>query len=100
MKRSPRAFAATFAAALASLLCSLAQASSLSLVPTGLLCNFQRSPALGVTAAPQFSWVVPPCAASSGGRQTAFQIIVKDEATNRTVWDSGTVASSNSTGVP
>lgn len=43
-----------------------AAASSMATVnlgrPTGLLCNFRKSPAIGVTATPTFSWIVPPCA--------------------------------------
>ena len=66
-------------------------------VPTGLLVNFQRSPSLGVTQAPHFSWIVPPCEGSADEPQTAYRITVSAAVGGGVVWDSGQVASSDST---
>jgi hypothetical protein len=41
-------------------------------VPTGLLADFQKSPALGVRAAPRFSRVVPPCATAPDQAQAGI----------------------------
>ncbi len=71
--------------------------------PDGLLCDFQRNPAVGVRPAPAFTWIVPPCTgpdATPGHIQTAYQIVVSDKATEKTVWDSGRVSSNESTVVP
>lgn len=67
--------------------------------PTGLLTDFQNSPALGVRGtdgnAPVFSWIVPPCDGAPDAAQIAYQLIVTSEGAP--VWDSGRVASSDST---
>ena len=63
--------------------------------PTGLMTNFQKSPSLGVTAAPQFTWVVPPCAGAADQSQVAFAITVTEEADGNNVWHSGKVTSTN-----
>ncbi len=67
--------------------------------PTGLLCDYQQSPALGVRGAggdaPAFTWIVPPCPESPDAVQTAYQLVVTSEGAP--VWDSGRVASDEST---
>ena len=68
-------------------------------LPHGLLTSFQASPALGVPAKPQFTWVVP-----AGGEpdhaQASYRIVVTDAAdATKTVWDSGVVQSAASIGV-
>ena len=73
--------------------------------PKHLLSDFHRSPALGVSSAPQFSWVVSHISGDSNSvcdatnqLQTAHQIQVS-LSTNfitRLVWDSGVVASGES----
>ena len=53
------------------LLClTLAAASA----PTGLLCDFKKSPSLGVRAAPRFGWIVPPCPGATDHSQTQYQV--------------------------
>lgn len=74
---------------LAPLLCFVAASE----VPSGLLCDFQKSPALGIRANPGFTWIVPACGAAS--LQSAYQVLVSDDQ-GREVWDSGKVASNNS----
>ena len=73
-----------------------------SAAPTGLLCDFPRSPALGVRGAggdvPRFSWIVPPCAGAPDATQTAFTIVVTSEGAP--VWDSGRVESDDPTYAP
>ena len=68
--------------------------------PSGLLCDFQRDPALGVRAAPYFSWIVPPCGNAPDQEQTAFRIVVTAIVGGGIVWDSGQVQSNASTYVP
>ena len=68
-------------------------------LPHGLLTSFQASPALGVPAKPQFTWVVP-----AGGEpdhaQASYRIVVTDAAdAKKSVWDSGVVQSAASVGV-
>jgi hypothetical protein len=63
--------------------------------PTGLLCEFQKSPALGIRATPHFSWIVPPCAAGSDHQQHSYQITISMLGVKQ--WDSGQVVSSDST---
>ena len=64
--------------------------------PSGLLCDFQKHPALGVRATPHFTWIVPPCAGASDQMQTAFQIIVTS-IEGAQIWDSGKQESNEST---
>ena len=83
------------AAALAAAASALAQDSA----PAGLLADFKPSPALGVRLAPRFGWIVPACASGGGdGTQTAYQIVVAAaDGSGAKVWDSGKVASAEST---
>ena len=67
--------------------------------PTGLLCNFQASPALGVGLKPESSWVVAPSASAADTMQSAYQLRVLDDQ-GATVWDSGRVSSNQSARVP
>ena len=74
--------------------------------PSGLLANFQASPALGLpccgkaTAAPQFSWVVPSAAGAADHFQTSYRIVVTDADDAKTVvWDSAVVMSNQSIAV-
>ena len=64
-------------------------------IPDGLLTNFQKSPALGVNDAPEFTWVVPPCQLSSDHMQMSYRIIVTQEFGKEVVWDSGVVKSNS-----
>jgi hypothetical protein len=77
------------ALALLALHAALARAAA----PTGLLCDYQRSPALGVRGAggdaPRFSWIVPPCAGTPDAAQAAFAVVVTSEGAP--VWASGRV---------
>jgi hypothetical protein len=71
------------------------------MTPHGLLANFQASPALGVTAAPQFSWIVPAAPGESDHTQTSYRIVVADAANAKNlVWDSGFVKGTASLAVP
>ncbi len=63
--------------------------------PSGLLCDFQKSPALGVRTVPHFSWIVPPCKDTSDELQIAYQITVASSFGS--VWDSGKQPSNDST---
>ncbi len=63
--------------------------------PTGLLADFQKSPALGVRSEPRFTWIVPPCG-SGNQKQTAYRVVVASE-TGEQMWDSGKVVSEDST---
>jgi alpha-L-rhamnosidase len=74
----------------------LAASAEAQTVPTGLLVDFQNSPALGVRLVPAFSWIVPPCQTDPNQQQTAYQIVVKNNV-GQTLWDSGRVASNAST---
>ena len=66
--------------------------------PTGLLADFKPSPALGVRLAPRFTWIVPACASGGGdGAQTGYRVVVTAADGGATVWDSGQVASAEST---
>ena len=68
-------------------------------MPTGLLADYQNSPALGVRAAPAFTWIVPACGAADeqpDHAQVAYQIIVSDVA-GKVVWDSQKVSNADST---
>lgn len=60
------------------------------------------APALGVRAAPHFSWVVPPSAASANAVQEAYRIVVSplSPAAAPPAWDSGRVVSTASVAVP
>ena len=64
--------------------------------PTGLLCEYQNSPALGVQAQPHFSWIVPPCKQGSDHQQEGYQVLVSDDE-GKQLWDSGKVAGTSST---
>jgi hypothetical protein len=79
--------------ALAAALLRGAQADA---VPTGLLADFQKAPALGVRAAPRFTWIVPPCASAPDQAQVAYALSLY-AADGTLVWASGTVASADST---
>ena len=94
--------------ALALALSTTSASSAQPPAPTGLMCNFQKHPALGVTAAPQFTWAVPSCVREGGQPtlqprqpvvQSAYQITVTNAVTGEPAWDSGKVESSSSTGV-
>ena len=65
--------------------------------PSGLLCDYQTSPALGVRRAPAFSWIVPPCAGAPDQQQQAYQLVVLAANTGAVVWDSGKTAGNDST---
>jgi hypothetical protein len=65
--------------------------------PTGLLCDFQRAPALGVRNSPRFTWIVPPCTSSPDQTQSAYRIVVVTANNGTVVWESGKVASADST---
>ena len=52
---------------------TLATASALQ-APTGLLCDFKKSPSLGVRAVPRFGWIVPPCPGATDHSQTQYQV--------------------------
>ena len=70
------------------------QVHAVSRAPTGLLCNFQKSPALGITATPHFSWIVPP-GPEPDHSQIAYELTVTRGG--KVVWASGSVASNVST---
>lgn len=79
-----------------------ATSSAASAAPTGLMVDFQHSPSLGVRGAnfslggpPHFTWIVPPCPSAPDAVQSAYRIVVTREGAP--VWDSGQVASSDST---
>ena len=82
-----------------SLLLFISSVSADSSVPTGLLANFQKSPALGVGRRPYFAWIVPAHDAIDDAAQSSYQITVKDAGTNTTTWSSGKIQSNKSTGV-
>ena len=44
--------------------------------PTGLLADFQKSPATGVRAEPRFTWIVPGCVCNSSSDpvQTSYKV--------------------------
>jgi len=67
--------------------------------PTGLLVDYQKSPALGVRAVPHFGWIVPPpagaCSANPDHTQGAYQIVISEAG--KQVWDSGKTSSAEST---
>lgn len=84
---------------LAALLVPLTVLGASVPAPTGLLCNFQASPALGVGLKPEFSWVVAPSASAADTMQSAYQLRVLDDQ-GATVWDSGRVSSNQSARVP
>ena len=70
--------------------------------PSGLLVNFQSSPALGIPLGqrPQFSWVVPG-GHTAGHVQTSYRLIVTDAHRSLPVkWDSGVVHGNQSIAVP
>ena len=76
--------------------CARANSSNM---PTGLLADYQNSPALGVRAAPAFTWIVPACGAAdqeADHAQVAYQIVVSDVA-GKVVWDSQKVSNADST---
>ena len=66
--------------------------------PSGLLVDFQKSPALGIKADPHFTWIVPACSTENDHQQTAYQIkVTSGEAL---IWDSGKIPSNESTYAP
>jgi hypothetical protein len=72
-------------------------------VPSGLLVNFQSSPAVGIPLGvkPQFSWVVPGGAGTADHSQTSYRIVVTDAHNAKSVlWDTGAVKSNQSIAVP
>lgn len=87
------------ASAIAMAVVAMVEIAGAISAPTGLMVNFQRSPSLGVTAKPQFTWVVPPCPGASNQNQLAFAIAVTEEVGGKAVWNSGKVTSPNSIGV-
>lgn len=84
-------------ALVALLLATLAGQAHAAAAPTGLLCNFQKSPALGVTAHPRFSWIVP-AGSEPEHSQIAYELTVT--AGGKVIWASGKVASNGSTNEP
>lgn len=59
------------------------------------MVNFQKSPSLGINEAPQFTWIVPPCAGAGDDHnhereRDQDQIKVMDAVTGKVLWDSGT----------
>ena len=72
--------------------------------PTGLLADWQSTPALGVSAAPSLGWIVPACDGQKDAMQTAYTITVHSDgdeakAGATPVWDSGKVAGNASVAV-
>ena len=72
--------------------------------PTGLLADWQSTPALGVSAAPALGWIVPACDGQKDAMQTAYTITVHSDgdeakAGATPVWDSGKVAGNASVAV-
>ena len=73
--------------------------------PTALMMDYQSGLALGVSARPLLSWVVPACGTSNASRQTAYRIVVAREGAAQgqlrysTSWDSGKVSSNASANV-
>ena len=55
---------------------AIMMSTTLGNAPSGLLADFQKSPATGVRAEPRFSWVVPPCGTKISDAQTAYQVRV------------------------
>ena len=87
------------AAALASMAFAAA-ASAAPSAPSGLTVDWQTEPALGVSTAPLFGWIVPPCSGSKDAMQTGYQLSVyKDGQMGTPLWDSGKVAGNVSVGV-
>jgi hypothetical protein len=76
--------------------CSFALVGSFASAPSGLLCDFHASPALGVRAAPRFTWIVPPCSAGADHVQASYQLTVRDIG-EQVIWDSKQVTSNDST---
>jgi len=74
----------------------IAARSASAVAPTGLLCDFQKQPALGVRGAPRFSWIVPPCKGQADQHQTAYKLVVRSD-TGELMWDSGKIPSNEST---
>jgi len=70
-----------------------------ALQPTGLLCDYQKSPALGVRAEPRFTWIVPACSdGSTDHQQSAYQLKVSVAGpAAKLIWDSGKVSDTDST---
>ena len=64
--------------------------------PVGLLCDYQKSPALGVRPSPFFSWIVPPCAHGTEQQQVAYTLVVWSDG-GKQVWSSGRIVSNDST---
>jgi hypothetical protein len=83
---------------LRAILCLGLASHALALAPTGLLCEFQKSPALGVRENPHFTWIVPPCAGGADHQQQTYQLVISSGG--KTIWDSGKVTSSDSTYAP
>lgn len=81
-------------------LVALLAARALAVAPSGLLCNFQSSPALGVGPKPRFSWIQAPCGSAEAGTQLAYrlELFFADDAS--LFWDSGKVAGNDSSYVP
>ena len=82
--------AASALAALAAL------AAAQDAVPTGLLADFQKSPAHLSRFTPHFTWIVPPCAASPDAAQTSYALTVR-ALSGATVWASGAQNDADST---
>ena len=91
--------AALAAAALALATPTHAAAAAAQPPPTGLLVDWQVAPALGVSVAPSFGWVVPPCAGSAGAMQTGYELTVFKDGAAASVWSSGAVAGNSSVNV-
>jgi hypothetical protein len=67
--------------------------------PTGLLVDWQVAPALGVSTAPSFGWVVPPCDGAKDAMQTGYTLEVFKDGATASVWSSGAVAGNSSVNV-
>lgn len=66
--------------------------------PTGLLCDYKRSPAQGVRiTAPHFSWIVQNNCNFSDHMQFAYALQVTTNNRTAVVWDSGQVVDADST---
>ena len=79
------------------LLLILAVNVSAGMTPAQLRCEYRENP-LGIdVAAPRLSWILQSDARDQ--RQTAYQIVVTT-ADNKTLWDTGNVASGETIQIP
>ena len=78
---------------------AVADAAPAASVPTSLLVDWQVAPALGVSVAPSFGWVVPACAGAKDSMQTGYTLEVFKDGATASVWSSGAVAGNSSVNV-